>query len=392
MRLDADLGIDSIKRVEILSALQEQLPDAPVIKPEHLGVLQTLGQIVEFLTEGGVEAGAASSTPHPGPQGGRENEPGAREDGVRRFRFSGSSLTRTLRSTRSRPRASWSGCGPEVRSGSAARGMATVWPWPWRSRSARRDMRPGCSAVRRSGVSHPRRGLTGCCCWLLPRALMTPRSRRPSASSTWPVRGYGGRVERGQPYSRPSRGWTGRSVCAASASIPQPSRFRVGWPGWPRPRDTSGPRSPARRSTSNPPSPAATWTVRPKPSSTRCSTAARSETGLGARRPIDSRSWSPRHSSTRTANQGVAASRRSSRGDVVVISGGARGITAEVAVALAETLRPTIVLLGRSRKTGSRARTGSPRSTIAGRARHQARAGGEGHRERQRPRDTAVDR
>jgi NAD(P)-dependent dehydrogenase (short-subunit alcohol dehydrogenase family) len=36
------------------------------------------------------------------------------------------------------------------------------------------------------------------------------------------------------------------------------------------------------------------------------------------------------------------------RGDVVVITGGARGITAEVAVALAGAFRPTIVLLGRS--------------------------------------------
>lgn len=49
MGLDADLGIDSIKRVEILSALQEQLPEAPAVKPEHLGTLQTLRQIVEFL-------------------------------------------------------------------------------------------------------------------------------------------------------------------------------------------------------------------------------------------------------------------------------------------------------------------------------------------------------
>ena len=39
MELDADLGIDSIKRVEILSALQERLPEAPTIKPEHLGTL-----------------------------------------------------------------------------------------------------------------------------------------------------------------------------------------------------------------------------------------------------------------------------------------------------------------------------------------------------------------
>ena len=31
MSLDADLGIDSIKRVEILSALQEQLPGVPSV-------------------------------------------------------------------------------------------------------------------------------------------------------------------------------------------------------------------------------------------------------------------------------------------------------------------------------------------------------------------------
>jgi acyl transferase domain-containing protein/acyl carrier protein len=50
MALDADLGIDSIKRVEILSALQERLPEAPAIKPEHLGTLHNLRQIVAFLS------------------------------------------------------------------------------------------------------------------------------------------------------------------------------------------------------------------------------------------------------------------------------------------------------------------------------------------------------
>ncbi|HEV3143970.1 MAG TPA: SDR family NAD(P)-dependent oxidoreductase [Gemmataceae bacterium] len=49
MGLDADLGIDSIKRVEILSALQERLPNAPVAKPEHLGTLNTLRAIAQFL-------------------------------------------------------------------------------------------------------------------------------------------------------------------------------------------------------------------------------------------------------------------------------------------------------------------------------------------------------
>ena len=54
MRLDADLGIDSIKRVEILSALQEQLPDAachqtraPRRPPGRLA------DIVDFLDRGG---------------------------------------------------------------------------------------------------------------------------------------------------------------------------------------------------------------------------------------------------------------------------------------------------------------------------------------------------
>jgi len=49
MNLDTDLGIDSIKRVEILSALQEHLPDAPVVTPEDIGNLQTLQQIIDFL-------------------------------------------------------------------------------------------------------------------------------------------------------------------------------------------------------------------------------------------------------------------------------------------------------------------------------------------------------
>jgi acyl transferase domain-containing protein/NADP-dependent 3-hydroxy acid dehydrogenase YdfG len=67
MRLDADLGIDSIKRVEILAALQEQLPDAPIVKPEHLGTLQTLGQIVEFLSAGTI-ADDDSPEPRASPQ------------------------------------------------------------------------------------------------------------------------------------------------------------------------------------------------------------------------------------------------------------------------------------------------------------------------------------
>lgn len=51
MNLDTDLGIDSIKRVEILSAFQEQVPEAPVMNPDNLGTLQTLQQIVEYMQQ-----------------------------------------------------------------------------------------------------------------------------------------------------------------------------------------------------------------------------------------------------------------------------------------------------------------------------------------------------
>jgi acyl transferase domain-containing protein len=61
MSLDADLGIDSIKRVEILSALQERMPDAPPVKPDDLGRLQTLRQIVAFLNASSLTIGAAAN-------------------------------------------------------------------------------------------------------------------------------------------------------------------------------------------------------------------------------------------------------------------------------------------------------------------------------------------
>ena len=53
LSLDADLGVDSIKRVEILSALQEKLPHAPQVKPEHLGTLNTLQDVADFLRGSG---------------------------------------------------------------------------------------------------------------------------------------------------------------------------------------------------------------------------------------------------------------------------------------------------------------------------------------------------
>lgn len=70
MDLEGDLGIDSIKRVEILSAVSEKLPGAPKVKPEHLGTLRTLRQLCGHLslvetpsTPAVVDPAAAAPTP-----------------------------------------------------------------------------------------------------------------------------------------------------------------------------------------------------------------------------------------------------------------------------------------------------------------------------------------
>jgi len=56
MALEADLGIDSIKRVEIFSALQERFPALAAIEPGSLGSLRTLGDIVAALNGAAVPA------------------------------------------------------------------------------------------------------------------------------------------------------------------------------------------------------------------------------------------------------------------------------------------------------------------------------------------------
>jgi len=66
MELDSDLGIDSIKRVEILSALQDELPNAPKVGPDQLGTLRTLQSLLDLIPgDGGapVPATAPETTP-----------------------------------------------------------------------------------------------------------------------------------------------------------------------------------------------------------------------------------------------------------------------------------------------------------------------------------------
>ncbi len=60
MVLESDLGIDSIKRVEILSAMQDLVPELPEVDLAVMAGLATLGEIVAYLTE---QAAGAAPTP-----------------------------------------------------------------------------------------------------------------------------------------------------------------------------------------------------------------------------------------------------------------------------------------------------------------------------------------
>ncbi len=55
MDMEADLGIDSIKRVEILGTIQDQIPDLPAVNPEDLAERKTLQEIIDYMSSGETE-------------------------------------------------------------------------------------------------------------------------------------------------------------------------------------------------------------------------------------------------------------------------------------------------------------------------------------------------
>ena len=67
MDLEADLGIDSIKRVEILAAFRERAPGLPEVEATELGRLRTLGQIVEHMRALPGAPASHSANGHAGP-------------------------------------------------------------------------------------------------------------------------------------------------------------------------------------------------------------------------------------------------------------------------------------------------------------------------------------
>ncbi|WP_198154508.1 SDR family oxidoreductase [Plesiocystis pacifica] len=65
MEIEADMGIDSIKRVEILSTMRQRVPGLPEADPAKLASMRTLAEIAEALgaPAGGAPAAAAAAAP-----------------------------------------------------------------------------------------------------------------------------------------------------------------------------------------------------------------------------------------------------------------------------------------------------------------------------------------
>ena len=60
MDMEADLGIDSIKRVEIVGAMREKYPNLAKMEAETFAEIHTLGEIIEFMN---LSLGAAPAAP-----------------------------------------------------------------------------------------------------------------------------------------------------------------------------------------------------------------------------------------------------------------------------------------------------------------------------------------
>jgi NAD(P)-dependent dehydrogenase (short-subunit alcohol dehydrogenase family)/acyl carrier protein len=85
MDIEADLGIDSIKRVEIVAAVEERIPSFTGIKPEYMGSMRTLRQIVSAIEPAPAARGAAVATDRgEGPMP-REISPAASADAMNRL-------------------------------------------------------------------------------------------------------------------------------------------------------------------------------------------------------------------------------------------------------------------------------------------------------------------
>jgi NAD(P)-dependent dehydrogenase (short-subunit alcohol dehydrogenase family)/acyl carrier protein len=329
LTLDTDLGIDSIKRVEILSALQERLPQAPAIKPEHLGTLHTLGDIAAFLA-GGASRDACPTAEAPS------------------------------------RRASIPACPPaELRPDALERSILRAVPLPKNSRQA--VQLPAGAEV---WVSADDTDLARA----LERRLMAlglrPRLAPASALSSLPLPDLLGGLLLVAPANQPADDLLTHALLAvvhAGPALRQAGRQggavlatvsrldgAFGLAGLdPQREPTDGGLAGLVKTAAHEWPEVACKALDLGPDFTADEAAAILEEVFLAGPPEVGLGRSGRVVLERQVDRlPQAAALPLGLGDVVVVSGGARGVTAEVALALARECRPTLVLLGRSPEPG----------------------------------------
>ena len=331
MALEAGLGIDSIKRVEILSALQDAHPELGDVDGDALAALRTLGDIVNALTGG--SPSATQEAPPTNPSEGRLDE----VEALLQAPQEGTAAVRPLVGTLC--------AGPA--SGGPATWASRVWSrcWmtappsarPWRPHSARAE--PGCIGTPTRRRTRPPPWLT--CAPRAPSSLVGQAIATNERVFATAVE-LAGRVTRGgdaEPLASyvvvtrlgGDHGLSGADPVAA-------------WAG-----GCSGLAKTAAQEWSD----VAVRSIQPassEASNEACAALLASELFVGGvevevgLRPDGSR-WTIEAASG-TAPDGGAWFEE---GDVVVVSGGARGVTAACVVALAEETGASFALLGRTR-------------------------------------------
>jgi acyl transferase domain-containing protein len=73
--LEAELGVDSIKRVQVIGAVQEQFDGLPTVGPEQLSEMRTLDMMVDFMAGGAGDAGPKAPSPAAKPASGGDAAP-----------------------------------------------------------------------------------------------------------------------------------------------------------------------------------------------------------------------------------------------------------------------------------------------------------------------------
>ena len=333
MLLDADLGIDSIKRVEIFSALQERLPAAPAVKPEHLGTLRSLQDVVEFLT-GGTE---------------RPGFPGDHETGASRTPFQSPGSNEQTRAP-------------------VQRLLVCSTPAPVSSETVTPRLRPGGEVWvvdDTSGLAEAvveRLGAQGYRARLVDSGDLTTvvPSRLDGLLLLAPEAGDGDRVVKAAFRALRACGPALRRAGAeGSALVVSVTRLdgafgtqalgadadpamgglaglvKTAGHEWPEVACKAIDLDPALGTSADAAEAIVAELFRPGPIEVGLSATGRSTLELRPA-PLPARESGSLHAAPIQP------------GEVVIVTGGARGVTAEVAVALAEAFQPTLVLLGRS--------------------------------------------